>query len=299
VSFSIAKGEVIGFVGLNGAGKTTALKILGCVLLPTAGRVLVDGIDVTVDPHEVRRRIGFLPDRPPLYPEMTVRDYLSFAAQLRRVPGPRVAAAVAEAEEKTGLTDKDRALVGELSHGYQQRVGVAQALVHRPALLILDEPTSGLDPVQIVDMRQMIKSLGAEHTILISSHLLPEISQTCHRLLVIQAGQIVAQGTEDELAARMGAGGGVEVEVVGPAAPALALLQKLDGVREVRVVRDSDGSAALTVQAAGELRPRIARVLVDGGLELLRIDRGTHQLEATLLRLMRPRTDAAAPEVLQ
>ncbi len=167
LNFAIDRGEVIGFLGLNGAGKTTTLKILGCVLLPTAGEVTVDGIDIARDPHEVRRRIGFLPDTPPLYGEMTVGRYLTFAAELRGVPSADAPRAVAEAEEKTATREVHDQLISSLSHGYRQRVGVAQALVHKPKLLILDEPTSGLDPVQIVEMRATIKVLRGEHTILL------------------------------------------------------------------------------------------------------------------------------------
>ncbi len=220
LTFSIERGEVIGFLGLNGAGKSTTLKVLGCVLLPTAGEVRVDGIDIAKAPHEIRRRIGFLPDSPPLYNEMTVGRYLSFAAQLRGVPAGETAARVAEAEEKTATRHVHDELISSLSHGFRQRVGVAQALVHKPKLLILDEPTSGLDPLQIIEMRTLIRNLRGAHTILLSSHILSEISQTCDRLLVIQSGEIVAQGTEQELAARMGAGGTVEVEVAGRGGPA-------------------------------------------------------------------------------
>ncbi len=179
----------------------------------------VDGIDIARDPHEVRRRIGFLPDTPPLYNEMTVGRYLTFAAELRGVPSAAAPRAVAEAEEKTATREVHDELISSLSHGYRQRVGVAQALVHKPKLLILDEPTSGLDPVQIVEMRSTIKVLRGEHTILLSSHILSEISQTCDRLLVIQHGEIVAQGSEQDLATQLGGGGTIEIEVAGAVGP--------------------------------------------------------------------------------
>jgi ABC-2 type transport system ATP-binding protein len=285
LDFHISSGEVIGFLGLNGAGKSTTLKVLGCVLLPTAGVVTVDGIDIARDPHAVRRRIGFLPDTPPLYNEMTVGRYLAFVAQLRGVPAGETAQAVADAERKTATTEKHDELIASLSHGYRQRVGVAQALVHRPKLLILDEPTSGLDPVQIVEMRSMIRALRGAHTILLSSHILSEISQTCDRLLVIQNGKIVAQGTEQELARDMGGGGTIEVEVVGTPARAIEVARSVEGIGEARVLSEADGVALISFQGAPDLRPRLARALVQNGVELLRLDRGAARLESIFLQL--------------
>lgn len=282
LSFTIEKGECIGFLGLNGAGKSTTLKALGCVLLPTAGRVVIDGFDVVTHPHEVRQRIGFLPDTPPLHDEMTVGEYLAYVAQLRGVTRRDAARHVVEAEEKTALREVDGELIGTLSHGYRQRVGLAQALVHKPALLILDEPASGLDPKQIVEMRALIRGLKGEHTVLVSSHILPEISQTCDRLLVIQAGELVAQGTEEELAQRFGGGGFIEVEVRGERARVLEALQGLGGVT---VTHEAGGVLGLRVDASPELRPRVAQALVGAGLELVRLDRGAERLESVFLRL--------------
>jgi ABC-2 type transport system ATP-binding protein len=285
LSFDIERGEVIGFLGLNGAGKTTTLKILGCVLLPTSGRVVVDGLDVTQKPHEVRRRIGFLPDLPPLYNEMTVGEYLAFAARLRGVSAADTALRVGEAEEKTALRDMHGEVVGTLSHGYRQRVGLAQALVHRPGLLILDEPTAGLDPVQIVEMRNLMRQLRGEHTILISSHFLAEISQTCDRLLVIQKGEIVAQGSEEQLATTMGTAGEIEVDVRAPAERAVAVLRAVPGVGNVIVARDDGGEVSLRVQAKEDLRPAIVRAVVSHGLDLLRLDRSASRLESIFIQL--------------
>ena len=285
LNFAIDQGEVIGFLGLNGAGKTTTLKVLGCVLLPTAGQVTVDGIDIARDPHEIRRRIGFLPDTPPLYNDMTVGRYLTFAAELRGVPGTEAGKAVAEAEDKTATREVHGELISSLSHGYRQRVGVAQALVHKPKLLILDEPTSGLDPVQIVEMRQTIHLLKGEHTILLSSHILSEISQTCDRLLVIQHGEIVAQGSEQDLASRLGGGGTIEVEVAGPSARAIEIARAVAGIGAGTVLREGDGVALISLQGNPDLRPQVARALVQGGIDLLRIDRGAARLESIFLKL--------------
>jgi len=287
LNFAIDRGEVIGFLGLNGAGKTTTLKILGCVLLPTAGEVTVDGIDIARDPHAVRRRIGFLPDTPPLYGEMTVGRYLTFAAELRGVPSSDAPRAVAEAEEKTATREVHDQLISSLSHGYRQRVGVAQALVHKPKLLILDEPTSGLDPVQIVEMRATIKVLRGEHTILLSSHILSEISQTCDRLLVIQNGEIVAQGSEQDLATQLGGGGTIEIEVVGAASRAIEVARTVTGIGECTIIREGDGVALVSMLGAPDLRPKVARALVGNGIDLLRIDRGAARLESIFLKLTR------------
>jgi ABC-2 type transport system ATP-binding protein len=286
LTFSIGKGEVIGFLGLNGAGKSTTLKILGCVLLPTAGDVTVDGIDIARHPHDVRRRIGFLPDSPPLYNEMTVGRFLAFAAQLRGVPSAETSARVDEAEEKTAIRDVHDELISSLSHGFRQRVGVAQALVHRPKLLILDEPTSGLDPRQTVEMRNTIRALKGDHTILLSSHILSEISQTCDRLLIIQSGEIIDQGSEDELAKRMGSGTiAIDVDVAGGPDSALAILTQLPGVARASVLRQVGGVTSLRVDSPADLRAQVARALVMGGIDLVRIDRGAGRLENIFMQL--------------
>jgi ABC-2 type transport system ATP-binding protein len=294
LSFDINRGEVIGFLGLNGAGKTTTLKILGCLLLPTSGRVVVDGIDVLQNPHEVRKKIGFLPDSPPVYGEMTVDAYLTFAARLRGVTAKDAPTRVREVEEKTGLRDVHRELISSLSHGYRQRLGLAQAMVHRPTLLILDEPTSGLDPKQIVEMRALIRQLRGEHTLLISSHFLAEISQTCDRLLVIRDGEIVAQGTERELAANLGAGQEIEVTVRGTGMRALEVTRGVLGISGVTLLSEDNGEASFRVQARTDIRAQLARSLVLAGLDLLRFDRAASQLESVFIQLSHDPADGPA-----
>jgi len=296
LSFRIEQGEIVGFLGLNGAGKSTTLRILACLILPSSGRVHVDGLDAAESAHEIRSRLGFLPDTPPLYDEMSVVDYLRFVAELKGV-GPRdVMRRVNEAIDTCGLQGVRRELIGTLSHGYRQRTGIAQAMVNKPSLLILDEPTAGLDPVQIVEMRQLIKRLGGEHTVLLSSHILTEISQTCDRLLVIHEGRLAADGTEEVICQRTGTGadhGIIEVEVEGSADTATVAQQqcgKVQGVIAARVVRREGTWASLEIEASGDRRAAIARALIDAGLGLLRLDRKALELESIFQRLVHPAT---------
>ena len=204
----------------------------------------------------------------------------------------RIVVRPSEAEEKTATCEVHDAPIFSLSHGYRQRVGVAQALVHRPKLLILDEPTSGLDPVQIVEMRAMVRALRGEHTVLLSSHILSEISQTCDRLLVIRRGEIVAQGTEQDLADKLGGGGTIEVEVVAPSARAIEVARTVTGIGECTVIREAGGVALLSLQGSPDLRPKVVRALVGNAIDVLRIDRGAARLESIFLQLTKERPEA-------
>jgi ABC-2 type transport system ATP-binding protein len=296
VSFEIADGEAVGFLGLNGAGKTTALRILACDLRPSGGTISIEGIDAIADPHEVRKRIGFLPEHPPLYGDMTVVDYLRFAAELRGMRKADHARRIPEVLDLTSLTDVAREVISTLSHGFRQRVGVAQAIVHDPKLLILDEPTRGLDPVQIVEMRQMIQDLKQRHTVLISSHILPEISQTCDRLLVLGDGEIVRSGTEEELthgvavtqvmiAVRRADGGDAYRD--GDFARAVAeRLEPLDGLLAVGAPRESNDVLTFVLSCRRDTRADVARAVVEAGWDLLRLDSQTSELEQTFLSLV-------------
>jgi ABC-2 type transport system ATP-binding protein len=297
LSFSIEAGEIVGLLGLNGAGKTTTLRILTCDLLPSSGSVRVDGIDVVDHPHEVRSRIGYLPDTPPLYDEMSVHDYLRFAAKLRGLSGEDVEKRVAEVEELTQLDGVSGDRIASLSHGYKQRVGIAQAIVHRPRLLVLDEPISGLDPVQIVEMRELLKSLRGEHTILLSSHILSEISETCDRILVIRDGEIGASGTEAELSAKLLRGVRAEVTVRGEgddvADRARQAIERVDGVGAIEPIpatEPGEGIASLRVEADRDVRVAVAKALVEAGLGVLSMSRSERELESVFLKL------AGAPE---
>ncbi|AUX33666.1 MULTISPECIES: ABC transporter ATP-binding protein [Sorangium] len=301
LSFSIEAGEIVGLLGLNGAGKTTTLRILACDLLPSAGRVLVDGLDVVDHPHEVRSRIGYLPDRPPLYDEMSVRAFLHFAARLRGVDAGAADGRVAEALAVTQLEDVAADPISALSHGYKQRVGIAQAIVHKPRLLVLDEPISGLDPVQIVEMRALLRSLRGEHTILLSSHILSEISETCDRILVIRDGEIGAQGTEQELSAKLLHGVRVELTVRGPAAEgagyrvtrgeaakALELAREVAGVTSVEQLPTSEPGSdvvSFAVEADRDVRAALCAELVQAGIGILEVKRSERELESVFLRL--------------
>jgi ABC-2 type transport system ATP-binding protein len=286
LAFSIERGEIVGLLGLNGAGKTTALKILGCLTLPSSGRVVVDGFDVVEAPHEIRKRVGFLPETPPLYGEMRVHEFLTFAARLRGISGGEAVGKVEEVVKKTNLAEVRNELIMNLSHGFRQRVGIAQAMVHNPALLILDEPTSGLDPVQIIEVRELIRSLKGQHTILVSSHILSEISQTCDRILVIQQGEIIAQGTETELASRVAATFSAEVDVAGDVGRLPEALKRLDGVVRVEVVKKDDAGTTLRVDMKSDVRGEVAKAVVGSGAALLRLDRAGGGLESIFLKLI-------------
>lgn len=292
LSFSIERGEIVGLLGLNGAGKTTALRILACDLLPSSGTVRVDGLDVVEKPHEVRRRIGYLPETPPLYGEMTVHEYLVFAARLRRLTSAQAGRAADRAEESVKLGAVRDDLIASLSLGFRQRVGIAQAIVHKPDLLILDEPITGLDPAQIIEMRQLLRQLRSEHTIVLSSHILREISETCDRILVLKAGEIVAAGTESELSRSMV--GGMEIELtVRLGAPTAvdglcALLGQVAGVTSVGPIEPRETGAevkSFRVEADRDVRESLSRVLVEARIGILEIVRSRRELESIFLRL--------------
>lgn len=233
VSFSVSKGEIVGLLGPNGAGKTTTMRILTGFTPPSQGQAIVAGLDVTTDGFRVKEKVGYLPEVPPLYPELSVQGYLKFIAELRRVPSKQKQKKVNVAMEQTALTSVCNRLVGNLSRGYKQRVALAGALVHEPEVLILDEPTIGLDPIQIIEIRNLIRSLAGGRTIILSSHILQEISATCQRVIIINKGTVVAMGTEAELSNRMGRGGELQVRVSGDRDAVAAAIRAMPGVEGV------------------------------------------------------------------
>jgi ABC-type multidrug transport system ATPase subunit len=199
VSFSAKRGDIVGFLGPNGAGKTTTIRMLATYLPPSSGSASIAGHDILANPDEVRKRIGYLPENPPLYPEMTVREYLKFIAEIKGVPRNAIQSRIDSVMEQCFITDVQNKLCQHLSRGYRQRVGLAQAIIHEPDVIILDEPTSGLDPKQIIEIRRLIRSLGENHTVLLSTHILPEVSMVCNKVVIINRGRVVIEGMLDEL----------------------------------------------------------------------------------------------------
>lgn len=287
VSFEIGAGEVVGFLGLNGAGKTTVLKILCGILWPSAGRVRVGGADSLEEPQAVRRRCGFLPDAPPLYGEMTVRAMLRHTGLLNGMARGAIDARVGAVIELCQLKEVADDPVAWLSHGYRKRVGIAQAIIHEPALVVLDEPTGGLDPEQIVGMRGLIRRLAERHTVLISSHILSEIERTCDRLLVLHQGRIVAQGREDELRGRVA--GRLRLLLRGEGDAALAIAQGLSGVRDASVVSAAGGLVELSATLASEdASERLVATLAGAHFGIRRVEpAGGEGLESVFLQLTR------------
>lgn len=305
VTFEIKDGETVGFLGLNGAGKTTALRILACDLRPSNGTIEVGGVDAIAEPHEVRKRIGFLPENPPLYMDMTVHDYLGFAGELRGMTKADVKKRMPDVLDVTDLTEVAYDPIGTLSHGYRQRVGVAQAIIHQPKFLILDEPTRGLDPVQIVEMRNLIHDLKQNHTVLISSHILTEISQTCDRLLVLGRGKILGVGSESELSAHEGEIRQISVTVRVPkqwgdpyrgdakdAKPEDAkdaikkVLGAVEGVKDVADPYEQGGGLLFALATMKDCRAEVSRAVVEAKLDLIKLDYARSELENTFIRLV-------------
>ncbi len=284
LSFQVAAGEIVGFLGPNGAGKTTTLKILAGYLSPTSGTARINGFDAVDKSLQVRASLGYLPENVPIYPDLTVTQFLEFAARAKGVEAKQERGEIQRVEEACGLEEVRQTLVGALSKGFRQRLGLAQALLKAPPLLILDEPTIGLDPSQIVEIRTLIKNLEGSHTVMLSSHILPEVSQLCHRVIIINKGQIVASDTPENLSRQLGHGSRVRLAVRGPEDKVAAALQAVAGVTRVAPL----GEGQFLVESGGELelRPQLARAVVDQGWELLELKGQEFSLEDVFLNLV-------------
>jgi ABC-2 type transport system ATP-binding protein len=290
ISFRVHKGEILGFLGPNGAGKTTTMRILTCYLPPTEGTARVAGFDVFEQPLEVKRRIGYTPETPPLYPDMDVGSFLDFCAKIKGVAGKDRKARISDVMEKTRISDVRGTLIGRLSKGYRQRVGLAQAILHNPDVLILDEPTAGLDPKQIIETRELIKGLGGEHTIVLSTHILPEVSMTCGRVVIINKGRVVAEDTPENLTHRLQGAATVRLEVRGESPDLEATLAGVPGVKSVR--RAKPGVYEVDAEAGRDVRADLARAVIGRGLDLLSLQQSGMSLEEIFLHLTT--TDVAA-----
>jgi ABC-2 type transport system ATP-binding protein len=294
VSFTVNEGEILGFLGPNGAGKTTTMRILTGFMPATSGTARIAGFDVSQDSLEVRRHIGYLPETPPLYPDMTVETYLDFVLRIKNVPAEKRRSRVTDALEKTSLVDKRFQLIKRLSRGYKQRVGLAQALVHDPGVIILDEPTVGLDPKQIIEVRHLIKSLAGSHTIILSTHILPEVSMTCDRVVIINKGRIAAVDTPQNLTAQLKGGQKIQIDVRAPEKPLQELLTQVPGATRVQVsAAGADGHLTATIEAAQgqDIRSQVAARIVESGWALYELRGISMSLEDIFLELT---TDDAA-----
>jgi ABC-2 type transport system ATP-binding protein len=296
VSFRVEKGEILGFLGPNGAGKTTTMRILTCYLPPTDGTARVAGYDVFAQPLEVKKRVGYLPETPPLYPDMTVRDYLDFCARIKGVAKAEMRPRVDDAVEKCRVGDVRDKLISKLSKGYRQRVGLAQAILHNPDVLILDEPTAGLDPKQIIETRELIRGLAGTHTVILSTHILPEVSMTCGRVVIINKGRVVAEDTPQNLTRRLRGAGTLRVEAQGDEAGLLATATAVRGVLAVQRRGVHDGVVAFDVESESgkDVRADLARAVVTKGYGLVGLQQMGMSLEEIFLQLTTTDTAEAA-----
>ncbi|MDE2939213.1 MAG: ABC transporter ATP-binding protein [Chloroflexota bacterium] len=286
VNFGVKRGEILGFLGPNGAGKTTTMRILTGFMPPTEGKVTLADYDVVEQSLEVRKRIGYLPETVPLHTEMQVTNYLKYMGTLRGMPGRQIKRRVDDVIDVCRLQDYHKTIIGKLSKGFRQRVGIAQAILHEPEVLVLDEPTIGIDPIQVVETRRLIQELGREQTVVLSSHILPEVNMICERVLIIHEGHIVAEDTPSNLAQRLQGVDQLQVEVGGPVQEVLSVLRRVPGVTEVSQ-RYNQGRNVFVVQVqeGQDLRDEISRAIVSNGWSLLSMQLVSMSLEDIFLRL--------------
>jgi ABC-2 type transport system ATP-binding protein len=290
ISFTVRRGEIVGLLGPNGAGKSTTMRILACYLPASSGTVRVGGLDVFAQSVEVRRRIGYMPENNPLHPDMRVREYLKFRARLKGLGRKQSRQRVDVVMEQCGLGDVSRRIIGQLSKGYRQRVGLADALVHEPELIILDEPTIGLDPNQIRSVRQLIKSLAEAHTVLISTHILPEAEMTCHRVVIMYEGKILAADTPENLQRLMSSNSQVLAEIAAPLAELQECWAQMPEIEQfdVSAAEGEYFRCALTPRDGLDLRPRIFALARERGWSLRELTRNRHSLEDIYVQVTRP-----------
>ncbi len=285
VTFEVQKGEVLGLLGPNGAGKTTTMRILTCYMPPTSGEATVAGYDIWEQQMEIKRRLGYLPENPPLYHDLRVKEYLEFVAKIKEVPSNRIPAAVSTAVEKAGLTEVVHKVIGHLSKGFKQRVGLAQALLNDPDILILDEPTVGLDPRQIIEIRELIKSLGGEHTVILSTHILPEVEMTCGRVVIINEGKVVAQDTPDGLTRRLKGTERLMLEVDGDGATMQTIFNQFPQITRFEQVGAANGTYRYEIEANTDIRRELAKAIVQNNIGLYEMRAESLSLEEIFLHL--------------
>jgi ABC-2 type transport system ATP-binding protein len=285
VSFDVRKGEILGLLGPNAAGKTTTMRILTSYMPPTSGTATIAGYDIFDHSMEIRRITGYLPENPPLYTDLVVEDFLRFACKIKGVTRDRISREVDSVIEKTNLGDVRGRVIAKLSKGYKQRVGLAQSLLNNPEVVILDEPTVGLDPKQIIEIRELIKGLAGEHTVILSSHILPEVEQTCERVVIISNGSVVAEDTPANLTARLKGSERVLIEAEGGQDAVIASLQKVAGVLSVNPESSSNGIITVSVESQQDLRREFARTLVADNIGLLAMQQDKLTLEDIFLHL--------------
>ena len=305
ISFEVEKGQIVGFLGPNGAGKTTTMRMLTCFLPPTSGGATVAGFDVLEQSFEVKKRIGYLPETPPLYPEMRTREYLAFVGQLKGLSGAELNKRVDYVLDRCAIADVKNKLLGKLSKGYRQRVGLAQAIIHNPDVLILDEPTSGLDPKQINETRELIKSLAGDHTIILSTHILPEVEQTCQQVIIIAKGKLVATDSVNNLQNRARGAESLLVEVAGrngdiDSATVQKRLEQISGVGKVLFKDKKQNRSIFEVESRkdGSIRGDLARAVVESGWDLNELRPAAVSLEEIFLQLTGEPAPAAVEEVV-
>ena len=288
INFRVEPGEVVGFLGPNGAGKSTTMKVITGFIPPTSGSASVAGYDIVNESLEARRHIGYLPETVPLYTEMTVREYLDYMGKLRGMKSDRIRTRIDDVVDICHLEDYYTSIIGKLSKGFRQRLGIAQAILHEPDVLVLDEPTIGIDPIQVVETRQLIKDLGGDHTLIVSTHILPEVSQLCERVIVINEGRIVATDEPENLAKRLLGRERVDLQVKGPQQEVLVALESVEGVEDVRrfnIERGEIPQYRVESESGVEIRATLAQKVIESGWELHRLEAVTMSLEEIFLKL--------------